>query len=175
MLSKEQKRPNTTFLQKRSDKTIKVRPKTAVIQLRSVEDTLLKSGIKKGQTDLLIDNDYTCRNNPRSRRLMKNGKQCMSACTNRPNKTVKESQRPKTAPVTHQIPLDQDLRLPILDESEYLYLHIPDDGTDSEGDHYTTNRRPRVETKSNRGILIYLMWKAQESISIICPSSTDLM
>jgi hypothetical protein len=116
-----------------------------------VEDRLLKS-----KEDLLIDNDYTCRNNPKSRR-QKKGKECMSACINRPNMIVKESERPKTAPATHQIPLDQDLRLPILDKSEYLYLHIPDDGTDSEGEHYIANRRPRVETKSNRGILIYII------------------
>lgn len=147
MLSTEKQRPKTTS---RIDASSNVRLKTAATQRRSVRD--IKSGIeKKAQADLLIDNDYAYQNNLRGRQLSKLGRSFKSASGNRPIEMQKVGPRPKTAPET-QIPLDQDLRLPILDESEYLYLHVPDDGTDSEGEHYVTNRRPRVETKSNRGI-----------------------
>lgn len=145
MLSTEKQRPKTAFVDVKTFGNDKFRPKTAVIRPRSVRPPLQK-------TETLL-NKYIDDSDRNIKYQGKIPKACFSATTHRHILGLMETQRPKTAPEFHQIPLDQDLRLPILDKKEYLYLHIPDEGTDSEGEHYIKNRRPRVEIKSNRRIL----------------------
>ena len=138
MLSTEKQRPKTCISDKTKHNNLRIRPKTSSVKTKPIHSSQRKDAAKNNSNaDAVQNKEYSA------------GKVCFSACTQRPQLVSKET-RPYTAPESHQIPFDLDQLTPLFDESEYLYLHVPDEGTDSEGEHYINHRRPKMDIKSSR-------------------------